>query len=162
MVLWFIYHMMKYPAANALVIRKVGLTLRESCFAALEWAINRYGFQDYWKISRHSLRMEIKATGQKIIFAGLDVPQKLMSITVARGVLCWVWIEELFQAQNGEDFDFIDESIRGALPEGGGLWKQITCTFNPWRPFQAQNGSSTRSIPPFLPTILIWRRTSSR
>lgn len=29
-----------------------------------------------------------------------------------------------------EDFDIIDESIRGAMPEG--LFKQITLTFNPW------------------------------
>ena len=29
--LWFIYHMMKYPESNALVVRKTFATLRDSC-----------------------------------------------------------------------------------------------------------------------------------
>lgn len=37
---------------------------------------------------------------------------------------------------NGEErfceWDMLDESIRGAIPEGSDLFKQITVTFNPW------------------------------
>jgi phage terminase large subunit len=33
---------------------------------------------------------------------------------------------------NEADFDMLDESIRGAIPEETGLFKQITLTFNPW------------------------------
>jgi phage terminase large subunit len=41
-----------------------------------------------------------------------------------------MWIEEAYEIMQEEDFDMLDESIRGECPEG--LWKQITLTFNPW------------------------------
>jgi phage terminase large subunit len=41
-----------------------------------------------------------------------------------------MWIEEAYEILSEEDFDMLDESIRGEVPEG--LWKQITLTFNPW------------------------------
>ena len=51
-------------------------------------------------------------------------------MTVPNGHLCWVWVEECFEIENEADFDTLDESIRGVLPEG--LWKSITISFNPW------------------------------
>lgn len=45
-------------------------------------------------------------------------------------MLCWLWIEEAYEITKESDFDMIDESIRGEVPEG--LFKQITLTFNPW------------------------------
>ena len=41
-----------------------------------------------------------------------------------------MWIEEAYEIMKEPDFDLIDESIRGEVPEG--LFKQITLTFNPW------------------------------
>ena len=38
--------------------------------------------------------------------------------------------EEAYEVFKEEDFDTLDESIRGETPEG--LFKQITLTFNPW------------------------------
>ena len=35
--LWLIWHIMKYPEANTVVYRKVGRSLRDSCFAELKW-----------------------------------------------------------------------------------------------------------------------------
>lgn len=70
-------------------------------------------------------------TGQKILFRGLDDPLKITSIMVTVGVLCWVWIEEAYEIME-DDFDKIEGSIRGLMPEGSGLWKQFTLTFNPW------------------------------
>lgn len=69
-------------------------------------------------------------TGQKILFRGFDDPQSITSITVETGHLCWVWIEEAFQITDEEEFNKLDLSIRGQLPEG--YFKQITFTFNPW------------------------------
>ena len=71
-------------------------------------------------------------TGQKIYFRGLDDPLKVTSITVEIGYLCWCWIEEAYEIMNEDDFNMLDESIRGAIPEETGLFKQITLTFNPW------------------------------
>jgi len=128
--LWIITNMMKYPDANTLVIRKVFRTLKDSCFTELKWAINRLGVQDYWDIKESPLEMTYIPTGQKIYFRGLDDPLKVTSITVEKGALCWMWIEEAYEIMKESDFDMLDESIRGQVPEG--LFKQITLTFNPW------------------------------
>lgn len=127
-----IKRMMQYPEANTLVVRKVFRTLKDSCFTELKWAINRLGVQAYWEIKESPLEMTYTPTGQKIYFRGLDDPLKVTSITVEIGYLCWCWIEEAYEITNEDDFNMLDESIRGAIPEETGLFKQITLTFNPW------------------------------
>ncbi len=126
----FIHNIMKYPDANLLVVRKVFRTLKDSCFTDLKWAINRLKVKDYWEIKESPLEMTYKPTGQKILFRGLDDPMKITSITVETGVLCWCWIEEAYEITKEKDFDMLNESIRGEVPEN--LYKQITLTFNPW------------------------------
>mgnify|MGYP001072837533 CR=1 FL=1 len=128
--LWLIYNMMKYPLANAVVIRRFFNTHRDSTFAQLKWAINRLNAQAVWKATMNPLELTYLPTGQKILFRGFDDPQSITSITVETGFLCWVWIEEAFQISNEDEFNKLDLSIRGALPEG--YFKQITFTFNPW------------------------------
>ena len=76
------------------------------------------------------LEITYKPTGQKIYFRGLDDPLKITSITVDVGCLCWCWIEEAYEITDENDFNMLDESIRGITPEG--LFKQITLTLNPW------------------------------
>ena len=130
--LWFISNLskQKYRAANLLVIRKTFRTLKDSCFTELKWAINRLGLQNTWIAKESPLEIYNVETGQKIYFRGLDDPLKVTSITVDVGVLCWLWIEEAYEIMSEADFDTIDESIRGEVPDG--LFKQITLTFNPW------------------------------
>ena len=130
--LWFIVNMMKYPEANALIVRKVFRTLKDSCFTDLKWAIHRLGVDEFWDVKESPLEMTYKPTGQKILFRGLDDPLKVTSITVEHGYLCWMWIEEAYEISNEDDFNMLDESIRGAIPDNSGLFKQITLTFNPW------------------------------
>lgn len=128
--LFFIYSMMKYPGANLLVVRKVYRTLKDSCFTDLKWAINILGVQDYWSVKESPLEITYNPTGQKILFRGLDDPLKVTSITVETGNLCWAWIEEAYEINKEQDFNMLDESIRGKIEEP--LYKQITLTFNPW------------------------------
>lgn len=128
--LWHIFKMMKYPLANTLVIRRTERTLRDSCFSDLQWAIHQLGADGLWKCTTSPLEMTYTKTGQKILFRGLDSGYKVTSISVPIGILCWCWFEEFYEVSNEEDFDIIDESIRGQLPEG--YFKRITCTFNPW------------------------------
>lgn len=130
--LWYIYHMMRYPDANVLVVRRVFATLRDSCFKELAWAIHRLGVDDLWRITTAPMSMTYVPTGQVILFRGMDDAQKLASVTVAKGVLCWVWVEEFYQITNPDEFYKLEFSIRGKMPEGSGLFKQVTCTFNPW------------------------------
>ena len=128
--LWFIYSMMKYPQANLLVIRKTYRTLKDSCYTELKWAAKRLGVDGLWNFTSSPLEAEYLPTGQKIFFRGLDDPLKITSITVDTGVLCWGWIEEAYEISREADFDMLDESIRGEVPQG--LFKQWTITFNPW------------------------------
>ena len=128
--LFFIYSMMKYPGANLLVIRKVYRTLKDSCFTDLKWAINTLQVNDYWSVKESPLEIIYIPTGQKILFRGLDEPLKVTSITVETGNLCWAWIEEAYEINKEQDFNMLDESIRGKIE--GLLYKQITLTLNPW------------------------------
>lgn len=128
--LWHIAKIMEYPEANALVIRKVGRTLKDSCFSDLQWAINKLGVGKYWKSTVSPMELTYLPTGQKILFRGLDDPLKITSISVPKGFICFVWIEEAYELGKEEEFDTLDESIRGDLPEG--YFKRFTITFNPW------------------------------
>lgn len=128
--LWFIYHLMKHPQSNLLVVRKVFRTLKDSCFTELKWAIKRLQVEEFWKVTESPLEMTYIPTGQKIYFRGLDDPLKITSIAVEVGFLTWLWIEEAYEVMSEADFDTLDESIRGEVPDG--LFKQITLTFNPW------------------------------
>lgn len=56
-------------------------------------------------------------TGQKIIFRGMDNSMKITLIAVEKGHLCWAWLEEAYEVSE-EDFNRLDESLRGILPEG--------------------------------------------
>lgn len=127
----FIVRLMQHPAANLLVIRRVMETHRTSTFAQLRWAAAKLGVADDWKFTLSPLEATRQSTGQKILFRGMDDVMKLASVTVEKGVLCWVWIEEAFEVETLQDFELLDLSApRGAVPDG--LFKQTTLTFNPW------------------------------
>jgi phage terminase large subunit len=92
MALWIISNMMKYPQANTLVVRKTYNTHKDSTFADLKWAADRWKVSKYWQFKENPLEIIYKPTGQKILFRGFDDVMKLTSITVSKGVLCWVWL----------------------------------------------------------------------
>lgn len=127
--LWYIVNLYKYPLANLLVIRRYKEDLRNSCYADLQWAINQLGAAADFKLTLSPLEITRISTGQKIIFRGFDDAQKVKSITVPKGVLCWVWCEEASQLLNEGEFNTLDKSIRGRIPDG--YFKQITLIFNP-------------------------------
>lgn len=128
--LWFIYNLRKYPLANLLVVRRTYASLERSCYTELKWAAERLGVSKEFVFKTSPLEITRKRTGQKIFFKGLDDPMKLTSISVSRGVLCWLWCEEAFEISSEDDFNMIDELIRGSVPDG--YFKQLTVTFNPW------------------------------
>lgn len=128
--MWYIYNLMKYSQANLLCVRKTGNTHKDSTFAELKKACKRFDVLDKWKFTENPLEGKYIPTGQKILFRGFDDPLKLTSITVETGVLCWVWWEEVYEIDDEEEFNTLDESIRGEMPAD--LWKQHTLTYNPW------------------------------
>ena len=128
--LWIILNMMKYSLANTLCIRQVAGTLRDSVFSDLQWAISRLGVEHLWKCTTSPLEITYKPTGQKILFRGMDDGLKITSISVPVGVLCWCLVEEAYQILKEDDFNILDESIRGQMPEG--YFKRMMLIFNPW------------------------------
>jgi phage terminase large subunit len=130
--LWFILHMVMLAEhkPNLLVIRKYFNTHKNSTFAELNWAIDRLGMRELWSVNKSTLTMTFNPTGAVILFRGLDEPLNLASLTVQHGHLCWRWWEEAYEIDKEEDFNLIDEGLRGQIPEG--LFKQHTITLNPW------------------------------
>ena len=120
----------QYPESNGLCVRRYGNTLRDSVFSDLKWAIHKLKMDDEFDCTVSPMQIVHKHTGQKILFRGLDDGLKITSISVDHGVLCFVWIEEAYEISNEDDFNKLDMSIRGEVPDG--YFKQITLTFNPW------------------------------
>lgn len=129
--LCYIHDILKYPWANILVVRRFSNTNKQSTYTDFKWAANRLKVTDLFKFNESLPEITVKATGQKILFRGLDDELKITSITVDVGVLCWAWFEEAYQIENQAKFDTVVESIRGAY-DAPDFYKQITVTFNPW------------------------------
>ena len=124
-----IYRLYRYPESSGLCVRRYANTLRDSVFSDLKWAIHRLQLDAYFDCLVSPLQIVRRSTGQKILFRGLDESLKITSISVERGCLCFVWIEEAYEVAE-DDFNKLDMSIRGEVPEG--YFKQLTLTFNPW------------------------------
>lgn len=130
----YILRLMKDAGRNLLCVRKADITNRDSTFAELQGAIFRMfgdSWEKYWKIKQNPLMLECKHNGNQIIFRGVNDDkqrEKLKSITFKKGKLTDVWIEEATEITQN-DFEIIDDRLRGELPEG--QFYQIKATFNP-------------------------------
>lgn len=125
-----IHRLYEFPESNGLCVRRYSNTLRDSVFSDLKWAIHKLGLDAFFECTVSPMQVTRKSTGQKILFRGLDDGLKITSISVDKGYLCWVWIEEAYEISNEDEFNKLDMSIRGEVPDG--YFKQITLTFNPW------------------------------
>ena len=126
--LWIIYNMLKMPLANTVVIRNTYASLKDSCFADLMWATDRLKVKHLFSFKQSPLEIQVRATGQKILFRGLDTPDNITSLSVPHGYLCWSWFEEAYLI-NEEAFNKVDLSLRG-VPEP--YFVRHNITFNPW------------------------------
>ncbi|MGL5915354.1 MAG: PBSX family phage terminase large subunit, partial [Culicoidibacterales bacterium] len=96
---------------NAVVMRQVANTLRDSVYAQLTWAIEKLGLTDKFKFSLSPLEITYKPTGQKIFFRGADEPTKLKGIKVSKGYIGILWLEELDQFKGPESVRTIEQSV---------------------------------------------------
>lgn len=130
----YILRLMSDPGRNLLCVRKSDVTNRDSTFAELQGAIFRmFGehYKKYWYINSSDMRLECIANRNQIFFRGVNDEkqrEKLKSIAVKRGKLTDVWIEEATELTQN-DFEIIDDRLRGELPKG--QFYQIRLTFNP-------------------------------
>jgi len=105
-----------------LVVRKVARTLRESVFALFKELISKLELDSEFKINESNMSIEYLPNKNKIIFFGLDNPEKIKSIAGITGI----WIEEATELKK-EDLDQLDLRLRGPTKN----YKQIIITFNP-------------------------------
>lgn len=99
---------------HALVLRKVGNTLRDSVYAQYLWAIGELGMADYWAAKVQPLELVYKPTGQKIMFRGADDPMKIKSIKVPFGYIAVTHFEEKDQfAGRAEIRTILQSTMRG-------------------------------------------------
>ena len=117
---------MKNPEANAVVIRKVGLYLKDSVYEQLLWAIDKLGVSAYWREKISPLELVYIPTGKRIIFRGADKPKKLKSTKVHKGYIRYVWYEEADEFGGIEEIRTINQSILR-----GGSTFTVFYTYNP-------------------------------
>lgn len=103
--------MMKDTLANAVALRKVKDTLKDSVFEQLQWAIDILGVSGYWETKLSPLELTYKPTGQKILFRGADKPKKIKSIKFSHGYCKFVWFEELDEFAGMAEIRLILQSL---------------------------------------------------
>ena len=79
--------LMKHPDCHAVVMRKVGNTLRASVYAQVCWGISMLGLTAKFRCTVSPMEITYLPTGQKIMFFGMDDPGKLKSIKVPFGYI---------------------------------------------------------------------------
>ncbi|MCT3390371.1 PBSX family phage terminase large subunit [Lentilactobacillus hilgardii] len=119
------------PDANAIVLRKVAATLRDSVFDQYLWAIDQLGVSDLWLDSVSPMQLTYLPTGQQIRFKGADKPQKVKSQKFRRGYTKFKHYEE------AADFNGMVEirNINQSLNRGG----SNIVTFYSYNPPASQN-----------------------
>lgn len=104
---------------NAVVLRKVAATLRDSVYAQIQWAISILGLDSQFIQKTSPLRMIYKPTGQQIVFLGVDKKEKIKSIKPRAGYFGVVWYEEVDQFSGMEELRNLNQSL---LRGGKNFW----------------------------------------
>ena len=118
--------MKNHEDVHALVVRKVGNTLKDSVFSQLQWAIDKQNVTTEFGEKMNPLEMTLLKTGQKIYFRGADKKEKIKSIKPPFGYIGILWLEELDQFAGEEEVrNIIQSAIRG------GEYAWIFMSFNP-------------------------------
>lgn len=103
--------LMQNPECHAVILRKVANTLRNSVYTQMEWALDALHISDKWKMTVSPMEMVRKATGQKILFFGVDDKAKIKSIKLPSGYVGVVWYEELDQFAGMEEIRNLNQSL---------------------------------------------------
>lgn len=102
---------MQNPNTNAVVIRKVGLYLKDSVYEQLVWAVEMLEVSHLWQYKLSPLELIYLPTGQRILFRGADKPKKLKSTKVHKGYIRYIWYEEIDEFGGMEEIRTINQSL---------------------------------------------------
>lgn len=114
------------PECHAVVLRKIGNTIKNSVYPQMQWGIDALGLTSKFRFKTSPHEITYKKTGQKILFFGVDDPQKIKSIKLPFGYVGIVWCEELDQFSGMEEIRNLNQSL---LRGGPRFWE--FCSFNP-------------------------------
>lgn len=114
------------PECHAVVLRKIGNTIKNSVYPQMQWGIDALGLTSKFRFKTSPHEITYKKTGQKILFFGVDDPQKIKSIKLPFGYVGIVWCEELDQFSGMEEIRNLNQSL---LRGGPKFWE--FCSFNP-------------------------------
>lgn len=120
--------MIQHPECNAVVLRKVGNTLRNSVYRQMEWALDVLHLTGQFKKTLNPMEFVRKSTGQKILFLGVDDKSKIKSLKMPYGYVGICWYEELDQFSGMEEI----RSVNQSLLRGGPLFWCFS-SYNPPR-----------------------------
>jgi phage terminase large subunit len=112
---------------NFLIIRNVARTNKQSTFNEIWKGIERLGYTPVFRRNKSEMTVTCK-NGYQAIFAGLDDPEKLKSITPKKGVITDIIIEEATETDY-KAVKAIIKRLRGKTAPG--IKKRITLLFNP-------------------------------
>lgn len=118
--------LIKTPDCHAVVLRKVGNTIKTSVYPQIQWGIEALGLTSKFRFKTSPHEITYRKTGQKILFFGVDDPQKIKSIKLPFGYIGVVWFEELDQFGGMEEIRSLNQSL---LRGGPRFWE--FCSFNP-------------------------------
>lgn len=125
---------------NALIVRKVSNTLRDSVYNQIKWSVEKLGLEQYFNFTLAPLQATYTPTGQTIYFRGADDPLKIKSIKTTSGYIALLWLEEL------AEFNFNDlETIKLSSMRGGSIFYNFF-SYNP--PSSARNWVNTEMRKP--------------
>lgn len=123
--------MMQHRDCNAVILRKVANTLRNSVYRQMEWALDTLHLNAFWEKTVNPMEFVRRSTGQKILFLGVDDKSKLKSLKMPHGYVGIVWFEELDQFSGPEEIRSVNQSL---LRGGPVFW-----CFGSYNPPQSAN-----------------------
>lgn len=118
--------LMQNPNCHVVVLRKVRNTVKNSVFPQIQWGIDTLQMTGKFRPITSPHEITYTLTGQKILFFGLDDPEKVKSIKLPFGYVGIVWFEELDQFSGMEGIRNVLQSL---LRGGEKYW--VFCTYNP-------------------------------
>ena len=83
--------LVKNPLCHAVILRKCANTLKGSVYGQMQWAIDKLGMNGKFKCLTAPPEMIFKETGQRILFLGVDDPQKIKSLKLPFGYVGVTW-----------------------------------------------------------------------
>lgn len=111
---------------NYLIVRNILNTVKKSVFNEILKAIRSMNLMPFFRCNLSDMVITCTLNNKQILFAGLDDPEKIKSITPMDGVITDVWVEEATETKY-EAVKQLNKRLRGRSK----VKKRLTLSFNP-------------------------------